>query len=57
MCRDKCKCLPEEHGNLNLTYKIGNVDLGTTRKEKVLRVTLNANIMVAEQLGIAELKA
>ena len=46
---DKYKCLRQGHGNPNLTYKMGNVDIGTTSKEKDLRVTLSANLNVAEQ--------
>ena len=34
-----------------------NVDIGTTRKENDLGVTLNGNLNMSEQCGIAALKA
>ena len=45
------------HGNSNLTYKIEIVDNYTTRKGRDLEVTVNANLKVSEQCGIAALKA
>ena len=49
---DKCKCLHPQHGNSNLTYKMGKADI--TRKEKDPR--LSTYLKVSEQCGIAELK-
>ena len=32
----KCKCLHTGHGNLDVNYKMGDIVLGTTVKEKDL---------------------
>ena len=42
------KCLHLGHGGLNLTYKMGTVGIGTTRKEKDLWVLLSGNLKVSE---------
>ena len=49
----KCKCLHTGHWNLDVIYKMGDTVLGTTVKEKDLGVTINANMKVSEQCGIA----
>ena len=49
----KCKCLHTGHGNLDVNYKTGNTVLGTTVKEKDLGFTINAEMKVSEQYGIA----
>ena len=38
------------------TYKVGNVDIGTVRKEQDLVVTSRANLNVSEQCGTAALR-
>ena len=54
----KCKCLPVHtgHRNLDVNYKMGDTVLGTTVKEKNLRVTISADMKVSEQCGIAPSK-
>ena len=52
----KCKCLHSGHGNLDVSYKMGNTVLGTTVKEKDLGVTISADMKVSEQCGIAASK-
>ena len=52
----KCKCLHIEHGNLDVNYKKGDTVLGTTVKEKDVGITINADIKVSEQGGIAASK-
>ena len=52
----KCKCLHTGHRNLNVNYKMGDTVLGTTVKEKDLRVTVSADMKVSEQYGIAASK-
>ena len=42
----KCKCLHTGHGNLDVNYKMGDTFLGTTVKEKVLGVTISADMKV-----------
>ena len=54
---DKCKCFHLGHGNLNLTYKMGSVNMHRTKKEKDLWGTQNANLKLSEQCGITVLKA
>ena len=49
----KCKCLHTRHGNLDVSYKMGDTVLGTTVKEKDLEVTISADMKVSEQCGIA----
>ena len=49
----KYKCLHTGHGNLDVNYKMGDTVLGTTVKEKDLGVTINADMKVSEQCGIA----
>ena len=51
----KCKCLHTGHGNLDVNYKMGDTVLGTTVKEKDLRVT-SAVMKVSKQCGIAASK-
>ena len=46
-----------EHGNLNLTYKMGNADVSMARKEQALGVAQSLNVKMSEQSGIAALKA
>ena len=36
---------------------MGNIDVGTTRKEKVLGITLSVDLMVSEQCGIVLLNS
>ena len=52
----KCKCLHTGHGNLDVNYKMGYTVLGTTVKEKDLRLTISADMKVSEQCGIAATK-
>ena len=52
----KYKCLHTGHGNLDVNYKMGDTVLGTTIKEKHLRVTISADMKVSEQCGIAASK-
>ena len=52
----KCKCLHTGHGNLDVNYKMEDTVLGTTVKEKDLRVTISADMKVSEQCGIAPSK-
>ena len=42
----KCKCLHTGHGNLDVNYKMGDTVLGTTVKQKDLRVTISADMIV-----------
>ena len=51
-----CKCLHTGHGNLDVNYKMGDTVLGTNVKEKDLGVTINADMKVSEQCGIAASK-
>ena len=44
------------HGNLNVTYKMGDIVLGTTVKETDLGVTISVDIKVSEQCDIAASK-
>ena len=46
---EKCKCLHTGHGNLDVSYKMGDTVLGTTVKEKDI-------LKVSEQCGIAASK-
>ena len=41
-------CLHLGHGKPNVSYKTGNADRDTTRKEKDLVVTLSADIKVSD---------
>ena len=52
----KYKCLHTGHGNLNVNYKMGDIVLGTTVKEKDLGVTISADMKVSEQCDIAASK-
>ena len=52
----KCKCLHTGHRNWNVNYKMGDIVLGTTVKEKDLGVTISADMKVSEQCGIAASK-
>ena len=52
----KCKCLHTGHGNLDVNYKMEDTVLGTTVKEKDLRVTISADMKVSVQCGIAASK-
>ena len=49
----KCKCLHTGHGNLDVTYNMGDTVLGTTVKEKDLGITRSAYMKVSEQCCIA----
>ena len=52
----KCKCLHIGPGNTGMNYEMGGTILSKTVKEKVLGVTMNANMKVAEQCRIAASK-
>ena len=54
----KCKYLHREHRNLEVNYTMGETVLGSTIKEngKDLGVTINADMKVSEQCGIAASK-
>ena len=52
----KCKCLHTGHGNLDINYYMADTVLGTTAKEKDLRITISAHMKVSEQCGIAASK-
>ena len=52
----KCKCLLTGHGNMDVYYKMGDTVLGTTVKEKDLGITINGDMKVSEQCGIAASK-
>ena len=53
----KCKCLHIGPGNTSMNYEMGGTILSTTVKEKDLGVTMDANMKVSEQCGIAASKA
>ena len=52
----KRKCLHTGHGNLDINFKTRNTVLGTTVKEKDLRVTIRADMKVSEQLCMELIK-
>ena len=52
----KCKCLHTGHGNLDINYNMGDTVLGTIVKENDLEITINADMKVSEQCGIAASK-
>ena len=52
----KCKCLHIWPGNTGMNYEMGGTILSKTVKEKVLGVTMNANMKVSEQCTIAASK-
>ena len=52
----KCKCLQTGPGNTGMNYEMGGTILSKSVKEKVLRVTMNANMKVSEQYRIAASK-
>ena len=52
----KCKCLHTGHRNLNVNYKMGDTNLGTTVIGKDLGVKISADMKVSEQCGIAASK-
>ena len=52
----KCKYLHTGYRNLDVNYKMGDTVLGTTVKQKDLGVTINADMKVSEQCGIAASK-
>ena len=52
----KCKCLHTGHGNLDITDNMGDTVLGITIKETDLGITINADMKVSEQCGIAASK-
>ena len=54
----KCKivCMHIGHGNINEEYIMGDAVLGRTTHEKVLGVTVSADMKVSEQCGIAASK-
>ena len=49
----KCKCIHIGPGNTIMNYEMGGTILSTTGKEKVLGVTMNANMKVSYQCRIA----
>ena len=49
----KCKYLHTGYGNLDVNFKTGDTVLGTTIKETDLGVTINADMKMSEQCGIA----
>ena len=52
----KCKCLHAGHGNTGVNYEMGGTITCKTVKETDLGVTINANMKVSEQCGIAASK-
>ena len=52
----KCKFLHTGHGNKNIYYTTVGTVLSITIKEKDLGLTINADIKVSEQCGIAASK-
>jgi len=52
----KCKCLHTGHGIEDVQYTISGTVLITTLKEKVLGLTISAEMKVSEQCGIAAAK-
>ena len=52
----KCKCLHTWPGNTGTNYEMGGTIVSKTMKEKVLVVTMNANMKVSEQFRIAASK-
>ena len=52
----KCKCLHSRHENEDAQYKMGDTVLNTTLKEKDLGLTINADMKVSKQCGIAAAK-
>ena len=54
--QDKCKCLHIGRANGKSDYKIHNNVLNTTAKEKDIGVTIQADLKVSEQCGIAARK-
>ena len=52
----KCKFLHTGHGNEDAQYTMGGTVLNTTVKEKVLELTISADMKVSEQCGIAAAK-
>ena len=52
----KCKCLHTGHGNLDVSNKMRDSVLCTTVKVKDFGATINADMNVSEQCGIASSK-
>ena len=52
----KCKCLHIGPGNTSMNYEMGGTILSVTVREKDVGVTMNANMKVSEQCGIAASK-
>ena len=52
----KCKCLHTGQGNEDAHYTMGDTVLNTTVKEKVLGLTISADMKVSEQCAIAAAK-
>ena len=52
----KCKCLYTGHGNEDAQYIMGGIVLNTTVKENDLGLTINADMKISEQCGIAAAK-
>ena len=52
----KCKCLHTGHGNLDVNDNMGKTVISTTVKEKDFGVTINGDMKVSEQCGIAASK-
>ena len=49
----KCKCLHTGHGNVDVSFEMGDSVLGTTVKGMDLGVTENVDMKVLKQCGIA----
>ena len=52
----KCKCIHTGYGDVSKKYFMGNTILGTSVKEKALRVTISADMTVSEPCGHAAAK-
>ena len=52
----KYKCLHTGQVDFEVNYKMGDIILGTTVKEKDLGVTISADMKVSEQCGISASK-
>ena len=46
----KCKCLHTGPGNTGMNNEMGGTILSKTMKEKYLGVSMNANMIVSEQM-------
>ena len=52
----KCKCLHTGHGNMDVNYKMGDIVLCDTVKQKDLGVIISTDIKVSEQCSVAASK-